>query len=261
MNQNAVGSLMRLGFSEDEAQTYCALLEESPLSGYAIAQKTGIARSHIYEVIEKLYRRGCITVSYGGASEYAAIPYTQMLENLSNASRADRHEAVKQTQRFMSGSKKNNVIRNIYGSKDIYNTLKQLILETKDYIMMKLWAKDIMVLEPELVHAKKCGVELHLIVLGKYTGKELEYYNYEDVKETGEFRPVSAAFGNRIVFCGSISDRDGGTCFATENYCLKLPIHSTLLFDLELAELYRGDSGLLKEKFGDDVELLRKEYC
>lgn len=59
--ESAIKSLVELGFSEDEAKAYCVLLEESPLSGYVVAQRTGIVRAHIYEILESLYRKGCVT--------------------------------------------------------------------------------------------------------------------------------------------------------------------------------------------------------
>lgn len=260
MYEDAIESLCALGFDRDEAMAYCALLEESPLSGYALSQKTGISRSHIYEVLESLYRKGCVTVSYDGASEYAAIPYEQMLETHVNSARENRKEAVKQVRTYVQGSKQYNLIRNIYSAKDVYNVLIQQIAKTQDYILMKIWAQDIREIESALCYAAKRGVELHIVVMGDYHGQGFPYYCYAELKNEQEFRSIDVAFGNREIFCGSLSDGDECFCASTQNYCLRVPVYARLLFDLELADLYQQDGERLKEKFGCDLIQLRRKY-
>lgn len=261
---NPVKSLMELGFTEDEAKAYCVLLEDSPLSGYAVAQRANIFRAHIYEVLGSLYRKGCITISYSSASEYAAIPYQQMLSNLSHASEENRREAVKQVTAFTKEGRRDDVIWNIWSSQDIYNALSRLIMETEDYILMKIWAKDLTVIEDVLADAASRGVELHLVVLGRYETSKFPFFCYPTCSEEEDgtpYRKISAAFGNREVLCGNFSDTQQSFCANTRNYCLRVPVYAELLYDLDIAELYRRDlDGRLTERYGGDLIKLRKKY-
>jgi sugar-specific transcriptional regulator TrmB len=259
-----IKSLTELGFTEDEAKAYCVLLEDSPLSGYAVAQRADIFRAHIYEVLSSLYRKGCITISYSSASEYAAIPYQQMLANVSRASEENRREAVRQAADFTKEGRRDDIIWNLYSSRDIYSTLSRLIADTGDYILMKLWARDLSVIKDSLADAAARGVALHLVVLGSFQTSAFPFFCYPACSEEEDgtpYRKISAAFGNREVLCGTLSDTRQSFCAHTRNYCLRVPVYSQLLYDLDIAELYRRDTdGHLTEAYGGDLIKLRRKY-
>ena len=262
--ESAIKSLVELGFSEDEAKAYCVLLEESPLSGYVVAQRTGSVRAHIYEILESLYRKGCVTISYGNAPEYAALPYTQMLNNYVRTAEENRKESVRLVEQYVKERKRYDVIRNIYHPQDIYNALSRLIADTKDYILMKIWAKDLAALEEPLADAAARGVDLKIIVLGPYETKRFPYFCYSTISEQEDgtpYRKICAAFGSREVLCGNLSDTQPSFCASTRNYCLLVPVYSELLYELDLMELYRQDKdGRLTRQFGEDLITLRRKY-
>lgn len=263
MPEDAVKSLIALGFTENEARAYCVLLEDSPLSGYAVAQRAGIIRPHIYEVLESLYRKGCVTVTYGGAPEYAAISYEQMLKNYIRNANESRGESVRQVREHQQSSQQHNMIWNIYRKQDVYDSLSQLFAESRDYVLMKLWAKDLREIEPAVADAAAAGTELHLIVLGPYETEKFPFFCYPDLREEEDgtpYRTISAAFGKREVLCGSLSDTDPCCCARTQNYCLRVPVYGDLLFDLDLAERYARDGLHLTQRFGGDLIKLRKKY-
>ncbi len=49
---------MKLGFSENEAKAYVALLKESPVSAYELSKLSGIPSSKVYEVLSRLCEKG-----------------------------------------------------------------------------------------------------------------------------------------------------------------------------------------------------------
>lgn len=262
--EEAIKSLMELGFSEDEASVYCVLLEDSPLSGYEVARRTGIARAHIYEILESLYRKGCVTISYSTSPEYAALPYEQMLTNYIQAAEENRKEAVRFVEQYTKERSRYDVIQNIYHPQDIYNALSQLIADTQDYILMKIWAKDLAALEAPLSDAAARGVDLKIIVLGPYETLRFPFFSYASLSEQEDgtpYRKISAAFGSRVVLCGNLSDTQDSFCASTRNYCLVVPVYAELLYELDLMELYQQDQdGKLTQQFGEDLILLRRKY-
>jgi sugar-specific transcriptional regulator TrmB len=54
MGTSSVDKLVTLGFSEYEAKAYLALLQENPATGYQVSKCSGVPRSMIYEVLNKL---------------------------------------------------------------------------------------------------------------------------------------------------------------------------------------------------------------
>ena len=74
MIEDILGILKNLNFKEYEAKAYLALLEESPLTGYAVAENSSVRHSKIYEVLESLVMRGDIFDSYGNTPQYIPVP-------------------------------------------------------------------------------------------------------------------------------------------------------------------------------------------
>ncbi|MBD5075057.1 TrmB family transcriptional regulator, partial [Xanthomonas citri pv. citri] len=60
---------------------YLALLQESPLTGYAVAKKSGVPRSKIYEVLESLVIRADVFVSHGNTPQYVPVPAKELIKN------------------------------------------------------------------------------------------------------------------------------------------------------------------------------------
>ncbi len=52
-----INDMKKLGFSEYECKAYLKLLEDFPLNGYTLSQKSGIPRSRIYEVLKNLMEK------------------------------------------------------------------------------------------------------------------------------------------------------------------------------------------------------------
>ena len=73
---NSFEFLEKLGFSSNEAKVYGTLIKHKVLNGYEIAKLSGVARSLVYEVINRL-------VAKGGAM---SIPWTQKVELFSQHS-------------------------------------------------------------------------------------------------------------------------------------------------------------------------------
>lgn len=69
-----------LNFTEYESKAYLALLQESPLTGYAVAKKSGVPRSKIYEVLESLVIRGDVFVSHGNTPQYVPVPAKELIK-------------------------------------------------------------------------------------------------------------------------------------------------------------------------------------
>ncbi len=57
-HQGAVARLIELGFSQYEAQAYVGLLGREPLTGYALANVTGIPQPKVYETLRLADREG-----------------------------------------------------------------------------------------------------------------------------------------------------------------------------------------------------------
>ena len=78
-----VNQLVGLGFSEYEAKAYVAMHRLGPATGYQIAKESGVPRSTVYQVLDKLVGRGAaFTQSLGDLTRYLPVPADLLLERL-----------------------------------------------------------------------------------------------------------------------------------------------------------------------------------
>ena len=84
----AVQRLMELGFSQYEAQAYVGLLGREPLTGYALANVTGIPQPKVYETLRRLTAKGVVAAIEGEPARFVAVPADQLLAGLEDSFRA-----------------------------------------------------------------------------------------------------------------------------------------------------------------------------
>lgn len=80
---DTVHQLIALGFSEYEAKAYAAMRRLGPANGYQIAKESGVPRSAVYQVLDRLVARGAAHAqSMGELTRYLAVPGDDLLERL-----------------------------------------------------------------------------------------------------------------------------------------------------------------------------------
>jgi sugar-specific transcriptional regulator TrmB len=81
----AVQRLIELGFSQYEAQAYVGLLGREPLTGYALANITGIPQPKVYETLRRLTGKGVVAPVDGEPARFVAVPAGQLLSDLEDS--------------------------------------------------------------------------------------------------------------------------------------------------------------------------------
>lgn len=92
---NPTESLMALGFTSLEALVYSFLLQESPATGYRIAQGTGKPFANTYQAIASLQAKGAILIHEGDSKLCRAVPPLEVLDQLKRSFLKSRADALK----------------------------------------------------------------------------------------------------------------------------------------------------------------------
>src|SRR5215212_4319528 len=80
---DTVELLQQLGFGDYEARAYIALLQRSPLNGYELAKASGVPRSNVYTVLQKLEERGAVVrLEMPGGTRYTPVPPQELMAQL-----------------------------------------------------------------------------------------------------------------------------------------------------------------------------------
>ena len=79
---NSFEFLEKIGFSSNEAKVYGTLIKHKVLNGYEIAKLSGVARSLVYEVINRLIAKGAVIRIDGEPNFYKPIEYQDLIRSI-----------------------------------------------------------------------------------------------------------------------------------------------------------------------------------
>jgi len=67
-----IAALIRLGFSQYEAQAYTALVGQQPMNGSEVSKRAGMPPSKVYETLARLEAKGAVLVNFSEPVRYSA---------------------------------------------------------------------------------------------------------------------------------------------------------------------------------------------
>lgn len=165
MTNQAIEQLQHIGFSQYEAQAYIALLKTSPMNGYELAKASGIPRSNIYTVLQKLEERGAVLrVDSPDSIRFAPIDpkellfhlkqkYNYVLESAGNAlSETVVNPAVEQ-------------IMNTRGYPVLLDHARAVISGSDEKLLVGIWPEEARELSKDIHEAKARGVQITTLCL------------------------------------------------------------------------------------------------
>jgi len=116
--------LERFGLSTYEAKAYLAAVGQPPLTGYKLAQLSGVPRPRIYEIVDRLAAKGFLIFQSGSRSLLTAANYEKILSQ----KEAENREIIDRLRKLLSAvpSAESSGIWNISG--------RDQVLITREYI-------------------------------------------------------------------------------------------------------------------------------
>ncbi len=157
---------MQIGFSEYEAKVYRALLAEYPASGYQVSKSSGVPRSMVYEVLNRLKKRGAVLEAIEGrVTLFSPLPPSSLL---------DKHED--DLQRLIDGlrpgleelyqSKRDERTWAIYGRDSVMVYAAQMIRQAQREVYLVVNDENLEALRAELQAADGRGVPVSALLTG-----------------------------------------------------------------------------------------------
>lgn len=158
---------MQIGFSEYEAKVYRALLVEYPVTGYQVSKNSGVPRSMVYEVLNRLKLRGAVLEAVEGrATLYSPLPPSSLL---------DKHEG--ELQRLIGGlrpsleelyqSQQDDRTWAIYGRNSVMAYAAQMIVKAQREVYLVANDEDLDLLKDELAAADSRGAAVSALLTGE----------------------------------------------------------------------------------------------
>ncbi|MGH3200291.1 MAG: TrmB family transcriptional regulator [Streptosporangiaceae bacterium] len=167
--QGAVRRLIELGFSQYEAQAYVGLLGREPLTGYALANVTGIPQPKVYETLRRLTAKGVVAVMDSEPARFVAVPADRVLADLAD-SFSERlagaeHELAGATQR--PGVNGYRVLRSLPSWQAIQEHTVEVIDSSRRHVYVSVNCQDPAVIGAAIGRADVRGVVCDVLHFGE----------------------------------------------------------------------------------------------
>jgi HTH-type transcriptional regulator, sugar sensing transcriptional regulator len=263
MNTGILKILQDLNFNEYEAKAYLALLEKSPLSGYAVSLNSGVPRSKIYEVLGAMVSRGDIIVSQESTPVYIPIPPSELIAHRKQRAEQVFTLAQEALEQYTASKQNRDSIWNISGHESIMSRIKDGIKKAKYRILLEIWGEDAQELKEDLQKAFRNGVEILIVAYGKIDFDFAQVYRHDMSEQiTAEYggRWVVFSADDQEVVAGIISLGNESRAAWTMHPGLVMPITEVIIHDMYIMEILHEFRGQLEEKFGPNLSGLRNKF-
>lgn len=264
ITNDAYEFLIKVGFSLNEAKVYVTLLQNKALNGYEIAKLSGVSRSLVYDVIERLLNKGFIIKSEGAINYYVALDYNKTLEKIDNENHKNLLNAESKLKLLSKKENDNEFIFNIRGFDKFIDKAKERILLAKREISLSIWKQDFALLEDDLLKAIKRGVKVYIfsfedIILDK---AEIFSYKVKDASNLFPYRRISLIIDNNDTFIGeNIGDKS--VSIYTKNQAISSLAIDEIVLNIFWFKLIEKNSLLEKcstsKGFLEVLNILKKE--
>lgn len=263
-NNGTYEFLTKVGFSLNEAKVYVTLLQNKALNGYEIAKLSGVSRSLVYDVIERLLNKGFIIKSAGAVNYYVALDYNKVFEKIDNENRKNLLNAETNLKLLSKKDNDNEFIFNIRGFDKFIEKAKEKIKLAKQEISLSIWKQDFAYLRDDLSKALRRGVKVYIFSFEDITLDNAEIFTYKvkDASNLFPYRRISLIIDNNDTFIGeNIGDKS--VSIYTKNQAISSLAIDEIVLNIFWFKLIKKNSLLERcstsNGFLEVLEVLRKE--
>lgn len=154
-----VEALAELGFTGLEAEVYTFLLQESPATGYRVAQAIGKPAANTYKALEGLAAKGAVALTEGASRQYRAAPWEELLAQIARRQSTSRERAAAALARLPRGGQDDKVYE-IGSRAQVMERLRSMIAGAGELILSDLFPGPALELAEDLAAAAGRGVEV-----------------------------------------------------------------------------------------------------
>mgnify|MGYP000935008229 FL=1 len=259
-----VNALQDMGLSMNEAKAYQALLRRGPANGYEISKRSGITRSVIYGVLDRLVDKGYALAVDSDPVVYAPLPPSQLVKRYRETYESNIERLECGLKRIASGLDAENYILGVAGYDDTIRKARELIRGAEREVVVSAWGSDCVPLQDELRAAEQAGRTVILFCHSKVPFRVGAIYEYglaeEIIRQKWPARRIMVAADCRTALIGDIRpDADLG--IVTSNpMIVQMAVEHVILDVLHLAQLKKGIGDLAEQiKTGEDYRRVIEE--
>ena len=210
--------LEKLGFSSNEAKVYGTLVQHKVLNGYEVAKLSGVARSLVYEVINRLIAKGAVIRLDGEPNFYKPVKYTELIRAIKEKNEKNIACAERELKQLATESADSDYVMNIVGEEKYLAKAKELIDGAQAEISLSIWCEPFEALRGNIQNAIKRGVKVYVFTFENIvvSGATVYSYNISDVTTLFPYRRTTIIVDGGECLVGEDGDRS--VCVYTRNH-------------------------------------------
>ncbi|RMF06189.1 MAG: TrmB family transcriptional regulator [Candidatus Neomarinimicrobiota bacterium] len=229
--------LQEFGLSTNASRAYVALLRNNPATGYEISTQSGIPRSAIYSVLNRLSAMGLINSVGDSPKRYVALSPSALLEHL-RSSQEDRLKQLEEALDQMDTSEEAFDFWHLHGYRNLLLKLKETIVEARQKLFLSAWAREVEVLDKVLEEAEQRGVEITLFTFCRLrkTFGETVSYDLDERELRKIWNPkIILVTDHTTTVMGSSANRPDSRAIWTRNRAITEIATNHIILDITLA--------------------------
>lgn len=229
--------LQQFGLSSNAAKAYVALLKNNPSTGYEISAQSGIPRSAIYTVLNRLQSLGIVNSVGDSPKRFIPLSPSSLLEHFDH-SHQHRIEELKSSVEQLSIDDDAFDFWHLHGYRNLVLKMREIINNATEKVFISGWPKDIEKVSNELRSAKERGVKVTLFSFCKLDdsfGEVISYELNEDELMDVWSPKIILVVDYSATIMGSSRETEDSRSIYTENEAIIDIASNHIILDITLA--------------------------
>lgn len=160
MNVQEKNLLNEIGFTKLESEIYLTLLENSPATGYSIAQAIGKPVANTYKALDSLFKRGVIVSDDSGKNRlYSPLPIKEYLDQLERDFKVKRKK-IEESMKKRKNPQALTGINSLENVDQVFGRAIQALKSAKDVVLIDASPEPLERIKDYLQKKAKTGVKV-----------------------------------------------------------------------------------------------------
>lgn len=127
------------GFTASQTRIYLALLTYGPMSGYEVSKRSGVARSKVYNELEKLVTSNIVLVNKSEPKLYSAIEGEELVDLLTTQTMNKIHHIQESLQQVTTAPQDSDLLWQLDTMDQVEQKIHYMIEHAQEELFIQIW--------------------------------------------------------------------------------------------------------------------------
>lgn len=268
---DTIEALQQVGFSQNEAKVYLALVKNSPKNGYEVAKASGVTRTMIYDILNRLVGKGFVRRINSEPTLYCAVNCRELVEKIEDEQRAKLDRARDVLSNLNTNNDDAYYVFNVKGGPTLLmEQLNAQIRSARESIYLSIWDLEALKIRDELKKAEKRGVKIFIFSFSKIPfncGTQCSYEipggegkRLDQISDHFAYRRVAAVIDQETLVIGTGNGSEDEINILTGNPMLVSMTIDQIILDMLLLQSMKKYGAYRPGMSAEEYDALSGQY-